>query len=120
MRAANRGSENIQILNQNITSAFNEKTIFVLSFLLFFFETADLRSYCSYFLAICQLCLVVFFIKSQSPMVRGSLGLPFKHFSLQLMVFTLRKHLFPKSCCEFLKVLSFVVMFVFLSLSVIK
>ena len=41
-------------------SAFNEKTnFFGLSFLLFF-ETADLRSYCGYFLAICQLCLIFF------------------------------------------------------------
>ena len=47
---------NQNITYQNIT--FNEKTnFFGLSFLLFFFETADLRSYCGYFLAICQLCL---------------------------------------------------------------
>ena len=34
-----------------------KKTIFFgLSFLLFFFETADLQSYCGCFLVICQLC----------------------------------------------------------------
>ena len=38
---------------------FIEKTIFLFSLFLLFFETADLRSYCGYFLAICQLCSYV-------------------------------------------------------------
>ena len=51
-RAANRGSKDFQS-KYNI-SAFNEKTNFL--GLSLFFEAADVRSYCGYFLAICQLC----------------------------------------------------------------
>ena len=40
--------------NYNI-STFNWKY----EFFLLFFETADLRSYCGYFLAICQLCFLI-------------------------------------------------------------
>ena len=47
-------------------SAFNEKMIFFgLSFFYCFFETADLQSYCGYFLATCQLCCFCFLTLSE-------------------------------------------------------
>ena len=59
LRSANRGSKNVyRFYSKYNISAFNEKTnFFALSFT-DFLETADLRSYCGYFLAICQLCFL--------------------------------------------------------------
>ena len=58
LRAANRGSKTYtDYYSKYNISGFNEKTIFFVLFFTVFFETADLRSYCGYFLAICQLCL---------------------------------------------------------------
>ena len=50
LRAANRGFITSQPLMKRISFFFWCFT---------FFETADLRSYCGYFLAICQLCFLL-------------------------------------------------------------
>ena len=42
-------------------SDLNEKTIFLFCLFHCFFETADLRSYCGYFLALCPLCTTGFY-----------------------------------------------------------
>ena len=61
LRAANRGSNKFSIkilnFNQNITyQPSMNRRIFLVCLFYCFFETADLRSYCGYVLAICQLC----------------------------------------------------------------
>ena len=56
-RAANRGRKIIRISNQNITYQPSMiRQIFLVGLFYWFFETADLRVYCGYFLAICELC----------------------------------------------------------------
>ena len=55
-RAAKRQQKLIQIFNQNVTyQPSMKRRNFLVCLFLFFFETADKRSYCGYFLAICQL-----------------------------------------------------------------
>ena len=62
----------IRILNQNITSQ-NLNRIFFFLFQ-YIFETADLRSDCGYFLAICQLWLVGFLLSAINMIHKFSKG----------------------------------------------
>ena len=83
-RAANRGRKNLYGFfnqNKNISALNEKKNFFGLSFYCFF-ETADLRSYCGYFLAICQLCLL---FHTKSPKIRSFHAI-FKNWYLEAQV----------------------------------
>ena len=59
LRAASRGIRNLYRFLIKIYITYQpsmKRRIFLVCHFYSFFETADLRSYCGYFLAICQLC----------------------------------------------------------------